>query len=163
MLVFCRLLGPLVLLSCASQVNALLLTHTSSRRRLSLGPVRSTSWIEEAPYEQFDVVVYRLVHSTNEGKQKALGVVLEDGKVQPLCYWDSMPPRELLWDEEEPPVDSSTILGRMAIPVFCEQRQVGGGMGPSNPHGEESEDVYKIYEELDPQIHVQHRPEREIW
>ena len=112
-------------------------------------------------YEPFDLVVYALETPSLDGKKSALGVVLEDGAVQPLCAW-SIPATELVWDEEVETVDSSRILGRLDCTVFYEQRQQAR---IHNPHGEHSEDVFVLRDNpIKDDVFVQQRPEREsIW
>ena len=112
------------------------------------------------PLEPHDVVTYQL-ESPIDGKTNAIGVILADGRIQPLCVWE-LPAREFLWDDEQEHVNSERVVARVDG-VFCEQRKVGGGLGPTNPHGEESEDVYLIYKPLDPTVFVPVRPEREVF
>ena len=71
-----------------------------------------------------------------------LGVALRDGRVQPLCCWQESDPVELVWDEDEPPVADFDV--RAVVDAWPTQRLVDGGLGPNNPHGEESEDVYVV-------------------
>jgi hypothetical protein len=121
-------------------------------------------WTQHIPSclcrEPFDIVVYTLNRPRSDGKIEALGVVLDNGTVQPLCVV-SEASSEYLWDDAEP-VSSTLILRQLDAKIFYGQRQIGGGRGPGNPHGEESEDVFEIIDKLPSDIFVPCRPNRDM-
>ena len=119
---------------------------------------------ESPSVEPWDVVEYDLMESAPEDdKTQGLGVVLEDGSIQPLCIWQAGS-TEFVWDEDLDPVASSRVLSVIDMDqVFQSTRQVGGGMGPLNPHGEESEDVFIIDTALAPSTRIVLREDREIF
>jgi hypothetical protein len=83
-----------------------------------------------------------------------LGAIQEDGSLAPLSAWTREPAFgtsiEFLVDEEDRWLDDLefdkvnivSLLGEDVISYGS--RQVGGGKGPGNPHGEESELLYYI-------------------
>uniref|UniRef100_A0A7S2SQQ3 Uncharacterized protein n=1 Tax=Rhizochromulina marina TaxID=1034831 RepID=A0A7S2SQQ3_9STRA len=118
-----------------------------------------------AIYEPYDVVEYSLTEEeqlSHAGKTRGVASVLEDGRLQPLCVWQAGS-TEFVWDEDLTPFDAQGRVVRRLDNVFYSQRLVDGGMGPRNPHGEESEDVFLVEEDLDDDVFVQHRPDREIF
>lgn len=118
-----------------------------------------------------DVVVY----SENDVETKKLGAVQDDGRVTPLCVWSLEPAfedaLEFLVDEDDflPGfVDDTDITIHSIVPehsMSYGSRQVGGGMGPGNPHGEESELLYYIENEIvaSNDVEVIVKPELEIF
>mmetsp|Transcript_20546 Transcript_20546/g.33152 ORF Transcript_20546/g.33152 Transcript_20546/m.33152 type:complete len:205 (+) Transcript_20546:23-637(+) len=123
---------------------------------------------------ELDVIEYIVLSSDEQNTTEAtpqLGVVVDgSNKVQPLCCWqegyDLDKEVEFLHDEDlEPiPIDQVGLKVLAVVASYPSQRQVGGGMGPSNPHGEESEDVFYIYpRDLSPNCKVVVRPELEIF
>ncbi|KAG8471204.1 hypothetical protein KFE25_009625 [Diacronema lutheri] len=114
-----------------------------------------------------DLVEYRLpvdeAGRVPDGKRLGVGSV-HQGQVFPLCKW-SAEADEFLVDEDASPVDVAEAerlldMGR----VWFSNRLVGGGMGPGNPHGEESEDCWSLADvELSAETRVVVRPEREVW
>lgn len=106
-----------------------------------------------------DLVVYALEGKREEdGFDEALGGVLENGLVQPLCAWDRSS-SEYLWDEELSPVDSSRIIRRIDMAnVFMEQRKASRDV---DPHGEHGEDAFIMKSPIEDSVHVSIRPERE--
>ena len=89
--------------------------------------------------------------------------VIRDGRLQPLCCWQEADPVELVWDEDEEPLESVyDVLN--AVDAFPQQRLIDGGLGPNNPHGEESEDVYFVdRSDLGADTVVALREDREVW
>jgi hypothetical protein len=111
-----------------------------------------------ADFDEFDVVEY----ARNETGPVELGVI-RDGCLQPLCCWQEADPVELVWDEDEEPLETvHTVLN--AVDAFPQQRLIDGGLGPNNPHGEESEDVYFVdRSDLSEGTVVALREDREVW
>lgn len=109
-----------------------------------------------------DVVEYSL--SAAEGGDRGLACVLRDGRLQPLCTW-AVDGEEFVWDEELSPVPRSHALAYVEPAPFLSTRLVDGGIGPNNPHGEESEEVYIIDRAaaISDGVVVVHRPDREVW
>jgi hypothetical protein len=92
------------------------------------------------------------------GFTEALGVVLEDETVQPLCSGKERS-REFVWDEELGPVEKSRVVRCLDMAgVFLEQRKAPRSI---DPHGEHSEDAFIISRPLEPFIYVPVRPHRE--
>jgi hypothetical protein len=115
-----------------------------------------------------DIVLF----SRNESNEVELGAIQEDGTLAPLSAWtdeyafdDSL---EFVVDEEDrfPGLTSSDVC---IIKVLDEHvigygsRQVGGGMGPGNPHGEESELCYYVDQSVLKDVNVVIKPELEIF
>ena len=96
------------------------------------------------PLAQEELQEHDVVEFARNGTSRALevGVALGDGRVQPLCCWEEGDPVELVWDEAEAPLDAVDVRG--CVDAWPSQRLVDGGLGPRNPHGEESEDVYAV-------------------
>ena len=111
-----------------------------------------------ADFDEFEVVEY----ARNETGPVELGVI-RDGRLQPLCCWQEADPVELVWDEDEEPLETvHTVLN--AVDAFPQQRLIDGGLGPNNPHGEESEDVYFVdRSDLSEGTVVALREDREVW
>ena len=120
---------------------------------------------------EMDVVCFRV-----KGDSKLeLGAVQEYRKVAPICAWtlesvmaqsDTL---EFLVDEERPRYEEGEIEVVSVLPEEMlngyGSRQVGGGKGPGNPHGEESETLYYIeraFIDDNPHLDIVVRPELEI-
>jgi len=127
---------------------------------------------------EMDVVVFSETtsgDSNNNNNKRQLGAVQEDGRVTPLCVWTAEPAfgtaLEFLVDEEDllPGFASDDAIRIHAIvpqdKLSYGSRQVGGGMGPGNPHGEESELLYYIDQSVvdDENVEVVVKPELEIF
>ena len=111
-----------------------------------------------ADFDEFEVVEY----ARNGTGPVELGVI-RDGRLQPLCCWQEADPVELVWDEDEEPLESVYDVYN-AVDAFPQQRLIDGGLGPNNPHGEESEDVYFVdRSELSEETVVALREDREVW
>lgn len=131
---------------------------------------------------EMDVVVYSEKKkdtdedTTLQQQQRQLGAVQEDGRVTTMCVWSKEPAfdnsLEFLVDEEDllPGFQSfdDAIVIHSIVPedkLSYGSRQVGGGMGPGNPHGEESELLYYIDNSVldEHNIDVIVKPELEIF
>ncbi|EEC44170.1 predicted protein [Phaeodactylum tricornutum CCAP 1055/1] len=119
---------------------------------------------------EMDVVVYSL--QNDENKTERLGAVQEDGTLSPLSVWSVEPAfgdsLEFLVDEEDrfPGLTAEDVIVHRIVPqesLAYGSRQVGGGMGPSNPHGEESELLYYVDENIITNIELIVKPELEIF
>jgi hypothetical protein len=119
---------------------------------LSCGARRSLacSAVDFDSLMDMDVVLYSEKDST---AKKRLGALQENGSLSPLSTWTTDPAFgtsvEFLVDEEDraPGLAADQIVIHSIIPedsLSYGSRQVGGGMGPGNPHGEESELLYYV-------------------
>ncbi|CAB9527976.1 expressed unknown protein [Seminavis robusta] len=96
--------------------------------------------------------------------------VLEESVLQPVCAWTTEEAFddyiEFVVDEEDRySVKLEDVTVHSLIPaddLSYGSRQVGGGKGPGNPHGEESELLYYIRKEALEGIEVTVKPELEI-
>ena len=126
--------------------------------RTPYGRRASLCYASLADFEEFEVVEY----SRNETGPVELGVI-RDGRLQPLCCWQEADPVELVWDEDEEPLETVHTVHN-AVDAFPQQRLIDGGLGPNNPHGEESEDVYFVdRSDLSEGTVVALREDREVW
>ena len=132
--------------------------HTRRGHRTPHGRRASLCYASLADFDEFEVVEY----ARNETGPVELGVI-RDGRLQPLCCWQEADPVELVWDEDEEPLETvHTVLN--AVDAFPQQRLIDGGLGPNNPHGEESEDVYFVdRSDLSEGTVVALREDREVW
>lgn len=111
------------------------------------------TYIDPSALMDMDIIIYK---KRVDPSKYELGAIQEDGTLAPLSAWttesafgDSI---EFLVDEEdrwmeelnpiEEKVDIVCLVGEDLISYGS--RQVGGGKGPGNPHGEESELLYYI-------------------
>lgn len=115
-----------------------------------------------------DVVVYS---EQSDAATKRLGAIQEDGRLTPLSVWSTEPvfgeSLEFLVDEDDlfPGFDAGGITVHSIVPedsLSYGSRQVGGGKGPGNPHGEESELLYYVDKKLTKDVELTVRPELEI-
>ncbi|CEL95612.1 unnamed protein product [Vitrella brassicaformis CCMP3155] len=93
-----------------------------------------------------------------------LGVVTASGVILPLCRREGNDAGEFFVVYEATPLplregEGEARVHRVLSEVFCSQRQIGGGSGPGNPHGEEAEDCYLIEEPLSDGVAVETRPD----
>jgi hypothetical protein len=98
---------------------------------------------------EMDIVLFK-----RKGKSTAeLGAVQEDGTIAPLSAWTLEPAYddmiELVVDEKLRfpgflPSDAQEIQIIKENFISYGSRQIGGGKGPRNPHGEESELLYYV-------------------
>jgi hypothetical protein len=105
---------------------------------------------------EMDVVIFSRTADSNEDKNIEpwqLGAVQENGRVAPLSTWSMEPVfegfLEFLVDEKDllPGYTERDIVVHSILPQSAlgyGSRQVGGGKGPGNPHGEESERLYYV-------------------
>ena len=146
----CRWLRAVLIATVAAAFRP---ARRHTRRR---GHERQRATLDE--FDEFDVVEY----SRNETGPVELGVI-RDGRLQPLCCWQEADPVELVWDEDEEPL-ASVYEVYNAVDAFPQQRLIDGGLGPNNPHGEESEDVYFVdRSDLSEGTVVALREDREVW
>eukprot|EP00594_Rhizosolenia_setigera_P017685 CAMPEP_0178976948 /NCGR_PEP_ID=MMETSP0789-20121207/24175_1 /TAXON_ID=3005 /ORGANISM="Rhizosolenia setigera, Strain CCMP 1694" /LENGTH=156 /DNA_ID=CAMNT_0020666209 /DNA_START=165 /DNA_END=635 /DNA_ORIENTATION=+ len=115
------------------------------------------STVEDIDLENlFDMDIVLFQRKANKKNEKLeIGAIQEDGLVAPISAWtlESAFPNsdtlEFLVDEEDrfPGLTSEDIQIVKVIPenkISYGSRQVGGGKGPGNPHGEESEILYYV-------------------
>jgi hypothetical protein len=119
-----------------------------------------------------DIVIFSLKSDPNAIQ---LGAIQEDGTLAPLSAWtiesafgesiEFLVCEEDRWIEElnMENVHVLSLLGEDVISYGT--RQVGGGMGPGNPHGEESEQLYYIERKVIDEyaIDIVLKPELEIF
>lgn len=139
----------------------------------------SSEGIDMESLMDMDIVLFRRrsVDPTNnesDNNTLELGAIQEDLTLAPLSAWtdeyafeDSL---EFVVDEEDrfPPLTAKDVK---IVQVLDESvigygsRQVGGGMGPSNPHGEESELTYYVSNRVlsKDNVKVVIKPELEIF
>jgi len=120
---------------------------------------------------EMDVVVYSV---KGNDETKRFGAIQENGRLTPLSVWTTEPvfgvSLELLVDEDDlfPGYDpaSDQVVIHSIVPeasLSYGSRQVGGGKGPGNPHGEESELLYYVDQDLVVEgVELVVRPELEI-
>jgi hypothetical protein len=130
----------------------------------------------ESPIDPNNLADMDIVIFTKKSDPKVLhlGAIQEDGTLAPLSAWTREPAFgssiEFLVDEEDRwlddlEFDKVNILGILGEDVISYgSRQVGGGKGPGNPHGEESELLYYIDNRVveENSIDVVLKPELEI-
>jgi len=123
-----------------------------------------------------DVVLFK--RRNDEDEKLEIGAMQEDGTVSPVSAWSlesafasgSSDSIEFLVDEEDrfPGLTADDIVIVSVVDeslIGYGSRQVGGGKGPGNPHGEESELLYYIERSViegDHQVDVVIKPELEI-
>ena len=104
-----------------------------------------------------------VVYTSASNPNPVLGCVCEYSVLQPLCTYDTAfhssllsttPPHDdvdddlkvsLVWDEDLPSTPLSSAVIKLELDpddADLSARQVGGGQGLGNPHGEHCEDVY---------------------
>ena len=139
--------------------------------RHSVGKKRSVvmALSETGDFELLDMDI--VLFSRNGGETNELGAVQENGTIAPLSAWTLEPAYggvvEFVVDEELrfPGLTSSQVR---IVEVLDERvigygsRQIGGGKGPKNPHGEESELVYYVDQEALSCVELVVNPDLEI-
>eukprot|EP00977_Amphora_coffeiformis_P019586 scaffold7349_cov173-Amphora_coffeaeformis.AAC.67 len=136
---------------------------------LSSSSRRSSCYLRSVDFDSLmdmDVVIY----SEKDTDRKLIGAVQEDGTLSPLSAWSSDPAFgdsiEFVVDEEDRPgLNGDEIVVHSMIPedsLSYGSRQVGGGKGPGNPHGEESELLYYITQDKLGDIELKINPDLEI-
>jgi hypothetical protein len=133
--------------------------------------VHNLQWaVDPETLMDMDVVIYS--DKNDYGGVRRLAAVQEDGGLAPLSAWTEEPAFgtsiEFLVDEEYrfPALEHDKIIIHSVVPqdaLSYGSRQVGGGMGPGNPHGEESEMLYYIEENLLKDITYDVNPDLEIF
>lgn len=118
-----------------------------------------------------DIVLFSV---KNDPEKKLLGAIQEDGTLSPLSCWTTECAFsnfiEFLVAEEDRWLDDLKLENVIIHTLLDESmisygsRQVGGGKGPGNPHGEESELVYYVDQDILEKegIEVVKKPELEI-
>ena len=152
-----------------------------SSKRTSIGALHLSSSANANDGVDFDslldmdVVLFKRRNSEKE--ELELGAMQEDGTVAPISAWSlesafasgSSDSIEFLVDEEDrfPGLTADDVVIVSVVDeslISYGSRQVGGGKGPGNPHGEESELLYyverSVIEEDDVEVVI--KPELEI-
>jgi hypothetical protein len=119
---------------------------------------------------EMDVVIYSEI--SDEEKTKRLGAIQEDGRITPLSAWTEEP---AFGDSVEFVVAEADLFpgfqrdGRITVHAIVPEyfvsygsRQLFGGKGPGNPHGEESELLYYVDRRILQGVEVTVKPELEI-
>jgi hypothetical protein len=150
--------------------------YSHRHRLLSAGTSRSHT-LMAVPFDSLqdmDIVLYSLKRKGDESEPKiCLGAVEEYGTLSPLSTWSDEPAfgnsLEFLVDEEDrfPGLNQEDVVIHLVIDdpssFSYGSRQVGGGMGPGNPHGEESELLYYVEREILKDIDFPIKPQLEIF
>ena len=119
-----------------------------------------------------DIVVYSPLEDGENSNKKYLGALEEDGTLAPLSVWSVEPQMEnalefVVHEDDRPGYTADQVQVHEALQdtsLFSYgSRQVGGGMGPGNPHGEESELLYYVDQDAVQDIELIVRPELEIF
>jgi len=156
--------GPLGLSASASEEDT---TTTST--------TTADSVIDFDSLMEMDCFVYSRNNNDDNTKRILELGVLEERVLQPICAWtleeafdDYL---EFVVDEEDRySIKEKDVTVHAVIPpdaLSYGSRQVGGGKGPGNPHGEESELLYYIHKDTLEQLQVEGlqvtvKPELEI-
>ncbi len=111
--------------------------------------------IDPCSLMDMDIVIYKI---KNDPQKSYIGAIQEDMTLAPLSAWTKEPAFgnsiEFVVDEEdrwmeELNLDNVIIESLLSEDLFSYgSRQVGGGKGLGNPHGEESELVYYVESEV---------------
>eukprot|EP00581_Thalassiosira_minuscula_P011593 CAMPEP_0183716530 /NCGR_PEP_ID=MMETSP0737-20130205/10415_1 /TAXON_ID=385413 /ORGANISM="Thalassiosira miniscula, Strain CCMP1093" /LENGTH=287 /DNA_ID=CAMNT_0025945819 /DNA_START=14 /DNA_END=877 /DNA_ORIENTATION=- len=148
------LLQPLYESIGNNNVDAATTTTTSTSSSLELSSIE----IDFQSLFVMDVVLFQRRRSQNNNNKLELGAVQENGNISPLSTYTlssaySTPTSDMMEfvvDEEHPEFlgltseDISVAKILEGSHVSYGSRQVGGGKGPGNPHGEESELLYYV-------------------
>jgi hypothetical protein len=114
-----------------------------------------------------DIVLF----SRSESDKVELGAIQEDLTLAPLSAWSNEPVfgdfLEFLVDEEDrfpglKSEDAKIVRVLDQDVITYGSRQVGGGKGPGNPHGEESELCYYVDQSVLRNVQVVVKPDLEI-
>jgi len=156
--------GPIGLAASASEEDT---TTTST--------TTADSVIDFDSLMEMDCFVYSRNNNDDNTKRILELGVLEERVLQPICAWtleeafdDYL---EFVVDEEDRySIKEKDVTVHAVIPpdaLSYGSRQVGGGKGPGNPHGEESELLYYIHKDTLEQLQVEGlqvtvKPELEI-
>ena len=133
-------------------------TDGSSKRIVALHLSSSANTNDGVDFDSLldmDVVLFK--RRNGEKEELELGAMQEDGTVAPISAWSlesafasgSSDSIEFLVDEEDrfPGLTADDIIIVSVVDeslISYGSRQVGGGKGPGNPHGEESELLYYV-------------------
>lgn len=133
--------------------------------------ISASDGIDPETLMEMDVVLFSL--KTKPGEMR-LGAIQEDGTLSPLSSWTTECAFgnfiEFLVAEEDRWLDEMNTENVIIHSLLDENvisygsRQVGGGKGPGNPHGEESELLYYVDQELlrKESVGIAVKPELEI-
>eukprot|EP00957_Ditylum_brightwellii_P124208 9467919-Ditylum_brightwellii.AAC.1 len=105
-----------------------------------------------------DIVLFSRKKNSDPENALELGAIQEDGTLAPISAWtlesafsdsSGSDAIEFLVDEEDrfPGLTSDDVIIHTLLDeslISYGSRQVGGGKGPGNPHGEESELLYYV-------------------
>mmetsp|Transcript_1036 Transcript_1036/g.1298 ORF Transcript_1036/g.1298 Transcript_1036/m.1298 type:complete len:189 (+) Transcript_1036:165-731(+) len=137
---------------------------SNSRKRLLL----MTSNNESDNNNFDDLMDMDVILFSRNSEETELGAMQEDGTVAPLSAWTIEPAYdtslEFVVDEEDrfPGLTEKDIVILSILDenmIGYGSRQVGGGKGPGNPHGEESEMIYYVNDEALEDVEVVIKPE----
>ena len=132
----------------------------------------NTDVIDPDTLMDMDIIIYTI--KDDETQQAYIGAIQEDMTLAPLSAWTTEPAFgssiEFVVDEEdrwnkELEFDNVIVKALLSEDMFSYgSRQVGGGKGPGNPHGEESELIYYVENEIleKEKIDIPIKPELEI-
>jgi hypothetical protein len=143
--------------------------RTVAYRKTKLLKAGSDSSIDLNDLLEMDVVVFSEMNNTSK---RQLGAVQENSRITPMCVWTTEPAFgesvEFLVDENDmlPGFTLDQIVIHAIVPqtaLSYGSRQVAGGMGPSNPHGELSELLYYIDQSILQDIDIMVKPELEVF
>jgi hypothetical protein len=118
---------------------------------------------------EMDVVIFSEVSNIS---RRQLGAVQGDSRITSLCVWTEEPAYgdslEFLVHENDfyPGFKLDQVILHEIVPqnaLSYGSRQLGGGMGPGNPHGEEGELLYYIDRSVLHDIELTIKPELEIF
>mmetsp|Transcript_18624 Transcript_18624/g.21513 ORF Transcript_18624/g.21513 Transcript_18624/m.21513 type:complete len:215 (+) Transcript_18624:146-790(+) len=110
------------------------------------------------PESLIDMDIIFFVKKDDPSQKQYVGAIQEDSTLAPLSAWTIEPAFgnsiEFVVDEEDrwmKELEFDNIEVKMLLSedlISYGSRQVGGGKGPGNPHGEESELIYYIENEI---------------
>jgi hypothetical protein len=161
-------------LACSRQISTKNFSRRIASRHLNMAGAEEDDSVGLDPNTlmDMDIVIFSL--KSNKELSLQLGAMQEDGTLAPLSAWTDEfafgEMMEFLVDEEdrwkeELEFDNVIIHHLLREDVMSYgSRQVGGGKGPGNPHGEESELVYYIDSKVmaENSINVVLKPELEL-
>jgi hypothetical protein len=142
-------------------------TYLSSSYTHHVLSMSSSDEIDIDNLMDMDVIIF----SKSSSNSRYLGAVQEDGSIAPLSVWSLEPAfgeyLECLVDEHDrfPGLSKDEITIHSLIAnesISYGSRQVGGGKGPGNPHGEESELLYYVLKDDLDGVDLTVKPELEI-
>ena len=141
-------------ISITSTTRAFQPVHRQHQYATRVSRLRDSSEVEFQSLVVMDVVLFKRPTTTDKLE---LGAVQENGNVAPLSAWTSESAYTSETNDmlafvaaEEDAVPGLSQVDVQVVRVLDEHltgygsRQVGGGKGPGNPHGEESELLYYV-------------------